>query len=181
MTGAKGKDGEGKRGLSARALRDALLEAVPGIRVLVIDAESKDSEAARLVLRGQVEGWDVVICTPVAQSGVSWVGVFAETVFVAGGRTLPPNICGGQAGRRERTAIICVAYIPKTVWDRSLPLVGREVEAIREELRQAREQASDQAIASGREIELLERVYVLAAQRQIEELALFRDLSLIHI
>jgi len=178
VTGAKGKDGVGQRGLSARGLRDALLEALPDIRVLVIDRESKDSEAARRVLRGEVEGWDVVICTPVAQSGVSWVGAFAETVFVAGGRTLPPNICGGQAGRRERTATTCVAYVPKTTWDRSLPLWGREVEAIRAELRHAREQAADQAIASGREIDLLERVYVLAAQRQIEELTLFRDYTL---
>jgi hypothetical protein len=178
VTGAKGKDGEGQRGLSARGLRDALLEALPGIRVLVIDAESKDSEAARRVLWGEVEGWDVVICTPVAQSGVSWVGAFAATVFVAGGRTLPPNICGGQAGRRERTATTCVAYVPKTTWDRSLPLWGQEVKAIRAELSQAREQAADLAIASGWEIELLERVYVLAAQRQIEELALFRDYTL---
>ena len=130
-------------------VRDALLEAIPGIRVLVIDAESKDSEAARLVLRGEVDGWDVVICTPVAQSGVSWVGAFAETVFVAGGRTLPPNICGGQAGRRERTATTCVAYVPKKAWDRSLPLSGREVEAIHQELCQAREQAADLAIADG--------------------------------
>ena len=178
VTGAKGKEGQGQRGLSARGLRDALLEAVPAIRVLVIDSKSKDSQAARRVLQGEVEGWDVVICTPVAQSGVSWVGVFAETVFVAGGRTLPPNICGGQAGRRERTATTCVAYMPKTAWDRSLPLMGREVEAIRKELRQAREQAADQSIASGWEIELLERVYVLAAHRQIEELALFRDYTL---
>lgn len=178
VTGAKGKDGIGQRGLSARALRDALLEAVPGIRVLIIDAESKDIKAAQQVLRGGVEGWDVVICTPVAQSGVSWVSAFAETVFVAGGRTLPPNICGGQAGRRERTATTCVAYVPKTTWDRSLPLWGQEVEAIRAELDQAREQAADLAIASGREIELLERVYVLAAQRQIEELVLFRDYTL---
>ena len=178
VTGAKGKDGVGQRGLSARGMRDALLEALPGIRVLVIDRESKDSEAARRVLWGEVEGWDVVICTPVAQSGVSWVGAFAETVFVAGGRTLPPNICGGQAGRRERTATTCVAYVPKTTWDRSLPLWGREVEAIRAELRYAREQAADLAVAGGREIDLLERVYVLAAQRQIEELALFRDYTL---
>ena len=120
----------------------------------------------------------MVICTPVAQSGVSWIGAFAETVFVAGGRTLPPNICGGQAGRRERTATTCVAYVPKTAWDRSLPLLGREVEAIRQELRQAREQAADLAVADGWEVELLERVYVLAAQRQIEELALFRDYTL---
>jgi hypothetical protein len=178
VTGAKGKDGEGQRGLSARGMRDALLEAVPGIRVLVIDGESKESDAARRVLRGEVDGWDVVICTPVAQSGVSWVGAFAGTVFVAGGRTLPPNICGGQAGRRERTATTCVAYVPKTAWDQSLPLWGREVEAIRAELAQAREQAADLPVAGGREIELLERVYVLAAQRQIEELALFRDYTL---
>ena len=178
VTGAKGKDGEGHRGLSARGLRDALLAALPGIRVLVIDAESKDSESARRALRGEVEGCDVVICTPVAQSGVSWVGAFAETVFVAGGRTLPPNICGGQAGRRERTATTCVAYVPKTTLDQSLPLWGREVEALRAELRQAREQAADLAVAGGREIDLLERVYVLAAQRQIEELALFRDYTL---
>lgn len=178
VTGAKGKDGEGQRGLSARGMRDALLEAVPGIRVLVIDGESKESDAARRVLRGEVDGWDVVICTPVAQSGVSWVGAFAETVFVAGGRTLPPNICGGQAGRRERTATTCVAYVPKTAWDQSLPLWGREVEAIRAELARAREQAADLPVAGGREIQLLERVYVLAAQRQIEELALFRDYTL---
>ena len=108
-----------------------------------------------------------MICTPVAQSGVSWVGVFAETVFVAGGPTLPPNICGGQAGRRERTATTCVAYVPKTTWDRSLPLWGREAEAIRGELHQARKQAADLPIARGREIELLERFYVLATQRQI--------------
>ena len=180
VIGAKGKDGEGRKGLglSARGLRDALLKAMPGIRVLIIDAESKDSEAARRVLRGEVEGWDVVICTPVAQSGVSWVGAFAQKVFVAGGRTLPPDICGGQAGRRERTATTCVAYVPNTAWDQSLSLWGREAKAMREELRQAREQAADQAIASGREIEVLERVYVLAAQRQIEELALFRDHTL---
>ena len=145
---------------------------------MVIDRESKDSEAARRVLWGEVEGWDVVICTPVAQSGVSWVGAFAETVFVAGGRTLPPNICGGQAGRRERTATTCVAYVPKTAQDQSLPLWGREVEAIRAELAQARAQAADLPVAGGREIERLERVYVLAAQRQIEELALFRDYTL---
>ena len=66
------------------------------------------------------------------------------------------------------------SYIPKTTWDRSLPLRGREAEAIHEELRQAREQAADLAVAGGWEIELLERVYVLVAQRQIEELALFR-------
>ena len=178
VTGAKGKDGEGRRGLSAKALCSLLLETVTGIRVLIIDAESKDSEAARLVLRGEVDDWDVVICTPVAQSGVSWVGAFAETVFVVGGRTLPPNVCGGQAGRRERTAITCVAYVPKTAWDRSLPLRGQEAEAIRAELAQAREQAADLAIADGREIELLERVVVLLAQRQIEELALFRDYTL---
>ena len=47
---------------------------MPAIRVLVIDADSKDSEVARRVLRGEVENWDVVICTPVAQSGVSWTG-----------------------------------------------------------------------------------------------------------
>jgi hypothetical protein len=99
-------------------------------------------------------------------------------VFVAGGRTLPPNICGGQAGRRERTATTCFAYIPKTAWDRSLPLLGREVEEIRAELHQAREQAADLGIARGREVEILERVYVLAAQRQIEELSLFRDYTL---
>ena len=120
----------------------------------------------------------MVICTPVAQSGVSWVGAFAETVFVAGGRTLPPNICGGQAGRRERTATTCVAYVPKIVCDRSLPLLGREVETIRAELRRAREQSADLAIAYGREIEQLERLYVLMVQRQIEELALFRDCTL---
>jgi hypothetical protein len=71
-----------------------------------------------------------------------------------------------------------VSYVPKTAWDRSLPLLGREVEAIRQELRQAREHAADLSVASGWEIELLERVYVLAAQRQIEELALFRDYTL---
>jgi len=178
VTGTKGKDDERKRGLSARALRDALQEAVPGIRVLIIDAQSKDTDSAQRVLRGEVENWDVVICTPVAQSGVSWVGLFAETVFVAGGRTLPPNICGGQAGRRERTATTCVAYIPKTAWDRSLPLWEREEAQIRAELHQAREKVADLPIARGREIELLERVYVLAAQRQIEELALFRDYTL---
>lgn len=178
VTGAKGKDGQGQRGLSARGVRDAMQEAVPGIRVFIVDAESKDTEAARRILRGEVDGWDVVICTPVAQSGVSWVGVFAETVFVAGGRTLPPNICGGQAGRRERTATTCVAFIPKSTWDRSLPLWKREEDGIRAELQRAREQAGDLAIARGREIELLERVYVLAARRQIEELALFRDYTL---
>ena len=178
VTGAKGKDGQGQRGLSARGVRDAMQEAVPGIRVFIVDAESKDTEGARRILRGEVDGWDVVICTPVAQSGVSWVGVFAETVFVAGGRTLPPNICGGQAGRRERTATTCVAFIPKSTWDRSLPLWGGEEDGIHAELRQAREQAGDLAIARGREIELLERVYVLAARRQIEELALFRDYTL---
>jgi hypothetical protein len=178
VTGSKGRDGEGKRGVSSRAIREALQTAVPGIRVFIIDRDSKETVDARRILRGEVDGWDVVICTPVAQSGVSWVGVFAEAVFVAGGRTLPPNICGGQAGRRERTATTCVAYVPKTTWDRSLPLWGREAEAIRGELHQARKQAADLPIARGREIELLERVYVLAAQRQIEELALFRDYTL---
>jgi hypothetical protein len=145
---------------------------------LILDAESKDQEDAQRVLRGDVVGWDVVICTPVAQSGVSWVGLFAETVFVAGGKTLPPNICGGQAGRRERTATTCVAYIPKTTWDQSLPLLGREAEAIRAELQQARVQAADLPIARGWEIDLLEGVYVLLARRQIEELALFLDYTL---
>jgi hypothetical protein len=178
VTGAKGKDGQGQRGLSAKGLRDALQEAVPGISVFIVDADSKETEAARGILRGEVDGWDVVICTPVAQSGVSWVDVFAETVFVAGGRTLRPNICGGQAGRRERTATTCVVYVPKTAWDRSLPLWMREEDGIRAELQQAREKAGDLAIARGWEIELLERVYVLAARRQIEELALFRDYTL---
>lgn len=164
--------------MSSRALREALQKVVPGIRVFIIDRESKDTVAGRRILRGEVAGWDVVICTPVAQSGVSWVGVFAETVFVAGGRTLPPNICGGQAGRRERTATTCVAYVPNTTWDRSLPLWGLEADAIRGELHQARKLAADLPIARGHEIELLERVYVLAAQRQIEELALFLDYTL---
>ena len=172
VTGAKGKDGQGLRGLSARGLRDALLDAVPALRVLAIDANSKDSEAARHVLRGEVENWDVVICTPVAQSGVSWIGAFAETVFVAGGRTLPPNICGGQAGRRERTATTCVAYVPRTAWDRSLPLLGREVETIRQKLRQAREQAADLAVADGwateelKAVEPLPRMKGAGAQRE---------------
>ncbi|MFM7677002.1 MAG: DEAD/DEAH box helicase family protein [Synechococcus sp.] len=178
VTATKGKEGETRRGLSARALRDAVRAVVPECRVLIIDVESKDSEIARRVLLGQVEDVDLVICTPVAQSGVSWVNVFAETVFVAGGRTLPPNICGGQAGRRERTATTCVAYVPKTVWDNSLPVLGTEVDAIHDELRLARQQCGDVAIASGREIDLLERVYVLAVQRQIEELVLFRDYTL---
>ena len=115
VTATKGREGETRRGLSARALRDAVQAVVPECRVLIIDVESKDSEIARRVLLGRVEDVDLVICTPVAQSGVSWVNVFAETVFVAGGRTLPPNICGGQAGRRERTATTCVAYVPKSV------------------------------------------------------------------
>lgn len=178
VTGAKGRDGEARRGLSARALRDAVVEAQPGSRVVIVDAESKDTDQARRVLRGDVEGLDVVICTPVAQSGVSWVDVFAETVFVAGGRTLPPNICGGQAGRRERTATTCVAYIPKTVWDRSLPVLGREQVEIRAELKQARQEADGLLIADGPEVEILEQVFVLAAQRQIQELALFRDFAL---
>ena len=41
------------------------------------------------------------------------------------------------------------SYIPKTTWDRSFPLRGREAEAIHEELRQAREQAADLAVAGG--------------------------------
>jgi hypothetical protein len=178
VTGAKGKEGQGRRGLSARGLRDSLTEGVPGLRVLIIDAESKDTRAARLVLRGEVNAWDVVICTPVAQSGVSWVGAFAETVFVAGGSTLPPNICGGQAGRRERTATTCVTYIPKTTWDDSLPILGREEEEIRAELEQAREQALDLALARGPEVEIIIRVYMLAAKRQMDELSLFRDYTL---
>ena len=178
ITGAKGQEGKGRRGVSARALRVALQAAVPGIRVLIIDAESKETPPTRRVLLGKAEGWDVVICTPVAQSGVSWVGVFGETVFVAGGRTLPPNICGGQAGRRERTATTCVAYIPNSVWDRSLPLLGREEDEIRSELRQAREQSGNLALGYGREVKILEDVYVLAAKRQIKELALFRDYTL---
>lgn len=178
VTGAKGKDGEGRRGLSARALRDAVREVEPASQVLIIDAESKDTDQARRALRGDVEGLDVVICTPVAQSGVNWVEVFSETVFVAGGRTLPPNICGGQAGRRERTATTCVAYFPKTVWDRSLPVLGREEDEIRAELDQVRHQAEGLNIARGWEIEILEQIYVLAAKRQIQELALFRDYTL---
>lgn len=178
VTGTKGIDGQGQRGLSARAIRKALRSEIPEISILIIDAESKDSEAAQRVLHGDVNGWDVVICTPVAQSGVSWVGVFDTTVYVAGGRTLPPNICGGQAGRRERTATTCVAYVPKTTWDRSLPVWGREEDTIRDELTQARVQAADLPISCGREIELLERIYVMAARRQIEELALFSDYTL---
>jgi len=145
--GADDKDGRGQLVLSARGLHNALLEAVPAVRVLVIDADSKDREAARRLLRGELANWDVVICTPVTQSGVSWVGAFAETVFVAGGRTLPPSICDAKAGRRERRATTCVTLLPKTALDHSLPLRGRVAEAIREELGQAREQADDLAVA----------------------------------
>ena len=69
-------------------------------------------------------------------------------------------------------------YVPKTAWDRSLPLSGSEVSEIRAELKHAREQAGGAALAAGWEVEALERIYVLAAKRQIEELALFRDYTL---
>ena len=146
VTGAKGKDGQGLRGLSARACVMRCWKRCRPYGCLSSMPKAKQ----RWVLRGDVEDWDVVICTPVAQSGVSWVGVFAETVFVAGGRTLPPNICGGQRVGAKRTATTCVAYVPKTAWDRSLPLMGREVEAIRQELRQAREQAAPAVAVAGR-------------------------------
>jgi len=66
-------------------------------------------------LRGEVENWDVVIYKPVAQSGVRWFEAFAETVFFGGEQTLPPNICDGQAARREPTALICVLCAPDSV------------------------------------------------------------------
>ena len=92
-------------------------------------------------------------------------GVFAETVFVAGGNAAA--ICGGQVGGVSERQI-CVAY-PKNNVGLVVAVTGAGVEAIRG-ARQAREQAADQVIASGWEIELLERVYVLAAHARSKNL-----------
>ena len=106
-------------------------------KVLIIDSVNKDGTDQRKVLSGDVDGWDLVICTPVAQSGFSWIEKFHEVGFIVGGETLPPNIVGGQAGRRERTLKRCIAYLPETVIDRTLPFHSYTLEGIIEETREA--------------------------------------------
>lgn len=64
------------RGVSAWGLYNLIIrlpfEQTGGsAKVLVIDSGYKDGTDQRKMLSGDVDGWDLVICTPVAQSGFS--------------------------------------------------------------------------------------------------------------
>lgn len=115
--------------LSAWSLKN-LIESIPfeeynrSFRAEVIDGVTKNGETAQKILKDGIINCDVVIATSVAQSGFSWVGAFHEVGFVVGAETLPPNVAGGQAGRRERTLKRCVAYLPLTTTSRKLPFSG---------------------------------------------------------
>lgn len=175
IVGGKGVDGDEGQGINARDLRAAVLGACPGARVKILDAESVVGEEARAILRGiGTEAWDLVIGTGVIQSGVSWVGLFHPTVFVAGGPTLPPPIAGSQAVNRERTASDAIAYLPEVV-----PLRGLEegtAEEIEARFREERLSGAGAEVAgAGPVVEVFERIAALYHARAYREAVLYRD------
>lgn len=132
-------DGQSTHGMSAWDLKRLInsLEAhgfERPTKVAVIDGSNKDTVESQAILYDEKKGCDVVIATSVIQSGFSWVGDFHEVGFLAGGETLPPNIVGGQAGRRERTLKRCVAYLPKTIRSKAFPFEGYSQKEIELEL-----------------------------------------------
>ncbi len=183
IVGGRGNPTESTgRGLSGWGLYNLMItlpfEQTRGsARVLVIDSTNKDGTEQQKVLSGNVDGWDLVICTPVAQSGFSWIEKFHEVGFVVGGETLPPNIVGGQAGRRERTLKHCIAYLPETVIDRSLPFHSYTLEGIIEETREAH-------LRHQPKLSRLDEIFVLMqakyAHRRITELTMFTEYALMY-
>lgn len=178
IVGGKGVDGDAGQGINARDLRAAVLEASPGARIKILDAESVTGEEARAILRGiGVEAWDLVIGTGVIQSGVSWVGLFHPTVFVAGGPTMAPPIAGSQAVNRERTATDAIAYLPEVV-----PLRGLEegtAEEIEARFREERLSGAGAEVAgAGPVVEVFERIAALYHARAYREAVLYRDFAI---
>lgn len=144
-------------------------------KILVVDSETKEDPRCRAVLNGDLSGWDLIIGTPALQSGFSFVGQFHEVGFVAGGSTLPPNVVGGQAPRRERTLKTCYAYLPISAVDRSIPLDTSDIQSNIELMTEAHQRFECEP--DKEEILIIEATarYV---KRHLEELALFVDYSI---
>lgn len=158
--------------LSAHGLSGLLRDLDPSLKIVVITRDTKDDADALAVLAADLSGVDVVIGSPALQSGFSFVGKFHPTVFVAGGATMPPNVAGGQAGRRERTATECIAYLPRYELNTSLPFAwaGRDEH---ETLLRAEHKKRQEPID-----ELILQLQLDLAERQITELALFTETTL---
>jgi hypothetical protein len=169
------------KSLSAWSIK-YLIEKIPielsnaSYSAVVIDGDNKDQPEQQMILQGKPGKVDVVICTTVAQSGFSWINTFHSVGFVAGGETLPPNIIGGQAGRRERTLKDCIAFLPETVYSGGLPFNGDiRKEAIHQQL-------VNEHIDNGFKINRLDAI-ILEAQaaysnRRIIELYKYREFAL---
>lgn len=158
--------------LSAHGLAGMLRERNHGLNVVVIKGDNKEEAAVQRVLSGDVEGVDVVIGSPAIQSGFSFINVFHPQVFVAGGATMPPNVTGGQAGRRERTATECIAYLPRYEFSTSLPFATADRKANEAQVRAEHERRGEPVN------EVLLELQLDLAERMINELALFTETTL---
>lgn len=179
VVGAKGTEGDEEgEGTNARDLRAAVLEACPGARVKILDAESIGDDESLAILQGiGLEAWDLVIGTGVIQTGVSWVGLFHPTVFVAGGPTMAPPIAGSQAVNRERTASNAIAYLPETVPLRGLE--GGTAVEIETRFREERTAGAGSAVAgAGAIVETFEKIAAAYHARAYWEAVLYRDQAL---
>lgn len=141
----------------------------------VIDADTKENLISQAILNAGKIDCDLVIATSVAQSGYSWVDTFHDVGFVVGGESLPPNIAGGQAGRRERTLKRCIAYLPDNVISSQLPYAGMSREEIKDQLTEAHYE-HDQRIDKYAKIVI--EAQANYAHRRINELCLFKEFSL---
>lgn len=151
------------------------------IKVVVIDRKNKDNKKQQRILMAKDMGnADVVIVTPVAQSGFSFVGDFHDVGFVAGGLTLPPN-CVSQGARRERTLKTCYGYLPRYVFDPSCPFFTSDREENAKVILKA-------LLDHDRDInnldpaeELMIDTSLAYYERSITELSLFTDYALAYL
>ncbi|MCB4388619.1 hypothetical protein SynPROS71_01182 [Synechococcus sp. PROS-7-1] len=197
VTGAKGEEkDDSTRGISAWALKRFIeIETAEEItspqldhpvtfsrlHVVVIDSLNKDETEQRKILMEKDMGIaDVVIVTPVAQSGFSFIGDFHQVGFVAGGLTLPPN-CVSQGARRERTLGTCYGYLPRTEVDQSCPFFTSDPEENAKVIHKALLEHDRDINTLGPVEELMIATSLAYYERSITELALFTDYALAYL
>lgn len=197
VTGAKGEEQDSStRGVSAwslkRFIESETAEEITStkqnhtvdctrVRVIVVDKNTKGkSEQQKILMNKEMDIADVVIFTPVAQSGFSFIDNFHKVGFVAGGMTMPPN-CVAQGARRERNLEICYGYLPRTEFNQNCPFFT----SCREENGQVIKKAM---LEHGRDIDKLDlddklmiNTTLAYYERYITELELFTDYALAYL
>ena len=186
ITGAKGEEEDNATGgISAWALKRWLksqtIRTETGcspLRIKVIDRNTKEDAESQQILAGDPTGFDLVICTPVVQSGFSFIGKFHEIGFVAGGVTMAPNVIA-QAARRERTLKLCYGYFPTTAVDTSLPFFTANQDENRRVVHEAMQHHG--AAIGGTDEQLMIDTALIYIERRVKELALFTEYTLAYL